>query len=160
VFASSRKIHVRTPYSKLTIRAVRVTVVAHLSVVCPTSRLPLALPRQPYDFPFVDRFRQIQHLHRPVSALYCSGYEERCPMPDDFQIPASNYLHDITRLTLLFDVAQSFNSTIQTRELAPTICNRTANVMDAKSCALWLVEKPNMVCSEVYGHYRSDLPGK
>lgn len=81
-------------------------------------------------------------------------------MTDDFEIPASNYLHAITRLTLLFDVAQTFNSTIQTRELAPTICNRTANVMDAKSCALWLVEKPNMVCREVHGHYRSDLPGK
>ena len=81
-------------------------------------------------------------------------------MTDDFQIPTSNYLHAITRLTLLFDVAQSFSSTLQTKELAQAICNRTANVMDAKSCALWLVEKPNMVCREVYGHYRADLPGK
>ena len=81
-------------------------------------------------------------------------------MTDDFQIPASNYLHAITRLTLLFDVAQSFSSTIQINELSRTICNRTANVMDAHSCSLWLVEKPNMVCREVYGHYKNELKGK
>jgi hypothetical protein len=77
-------------------------------------------------------------------------------MSDDLKIidaPFSDgpdYLHAITRLTLLFDVAQSFSSTIQVRELATTICNRTANVMDADSCALWFVEKPTGLSRDLW----------
>ena len=69
-------------------------------------------------------------------------------------------LRAVTRLTLLYDVSQSFNSTIALAELAPIICNRTANVMDVESCSLWLVEKQEMVCRAVFGDYRRDLIGQ
>ena len=68
-------------------------------------------------------------------------------------------LHAVTRLTQLYDVSQSFNSTIEFAELAPIICNRTASVMDVESCSLWLVEKEELVCREVIGHYRRELVG-
>lgn len=68
-------------------------------------------------------------------------------------------LRAVTRLTLLYDVSQSFNSTIALAELGPIISNRTANVMDAESCSLWLVEKEEMVCRAVFGKYRQDFIG-
>ena len=68
-------------------------------------------------------------------------------------------LHAVTRLTQLYDVTQSFNTTIDLRELRPIICNRTASVMDVESCSLWLVEGKQMVCREVIGHYRPDVLG-
>jgi len=72
---------------------------------------------------------------------------------------SAGMLHAVTRLTQLYDVSQSFNSTIEFAELAPIICNRTASVMDVESCSLWLVEKEELVCREVIGHYRRDLVG-
>ncbi len=68
-------------------------------------------------------------------------------------------LRALTRLTLLYDVTQSFNSTIELGELAPIICNRTANVMDVESCSLWLVSKQEMVCRAVLGHYSAEIVG-
>jgi RND family efflux transporter MFP subunit len=72
---------------------------------------------------------------------------------------SAGMLHAVTRLTQLYDVSQSFNSTIEFAELAPIICNRTASVMDVESCSLWLVEKEELVCREVIGHYRRELVG-
>ncbi len=66
----------------------------------------------------------------------------------------------LTRLTLLFDISQAFNSTIDLDELAPIICSRTANVMEAESCSLWLVKRPEMICRAVYGHYRPEMVGQ
>jgi RND family efflux transporter MFP subunit len=68
-------------------------------------------------------------------------------------------LRALTRLTLLYDVTQSFNSTIELEELAPIICNRTANVMDFESSSLWLVSKQEMVCRAVFGHYSAEIVG-
>jgi RND family efflux transporter MFP subunit len=69
-------------------------------------------------------------------------------------------LHAVTRLTLLFDVSQSFGSTIALDELAPIICSRTANVVEAESCSLWLVRQTEMVCRAVVGLYREELVGQ
>jgi RND family efflux transporter MFP subunit len=68
-------------------------------------------------------------------------------------------LQAVMRLTQLYDVSQSFNSTIEFSELAPIICNRTASVMDVRSCSLWLVDGPEMVCWSVVGSYRPELIG-
>lgn len=68
-------------------------------------------------------------------------------------------LRAVTRLTQLYDVSQSFNSTIEFAELAPIICNRTASVMEVESCSLWLVDGARMVCCAVVGRYRRDLIG-
>ena len=73
---------------------------------------------------------------------------------------SAGMLRAVTRLTLLFDVSQSFNATIQINELLPIICNRTANVMDAQSCSLWLLQGKEMVCRAVYGQYRRELVGQ
>jgi GAF domain-containing protein len=72
----------------------------------------------------------------------------------------SGMMDAVTRMTLLFDVSQSFNSTIEMSDLAPIICNRTANVMEAEACGLWLVRKPEMICRAVYGRYRPELVGQ
>ena len=71
----------------------------------------------------------------------------------------SGMLHAVSRLTQLYDISQSFNSTIVLAELFPIICNRTATVIDAESSSLWLVDKQQMVCREVIGHYRRELIG-
>ncbi len=68
-------------------------------------------------------------------------------------------LRAVTRLTQLYDVSQSFNSTIEFFELAPIICNRTVSVMDVESCSLWLVNGPEMFCYSAVGRYRPDLIG-
>ncbi len=69
-------------------------------------------------------------------------------------------LSAVTRLTQLYDVSQSFNSTIEFSELAPIICNRTASVMDVESCSLWLVDGAEMVCLAMVGRYRPELIGR
>lgn len=71
----------------------------------------------------------------------------------------SGMLRAVTRLTQLYDISRSFNSTIEFFELAPIICNRTSSVMDVESCSLWLVNGPDMFCYSVAGRYRSDLVG-
>src|SRR5207302_9757899 len=68
-------------------------------------------------------------------------------------------LRAVTRLTQLYDVSQSFNSTIEFSELAPIICNRTASVMEVESCSLWLVDRAEMVCWSTVGRYRRELIG-
>ena len=68
-------------------------------------------------------------------------------------------LQALTRLTQLYDISQSFNSTIEFSELAPIICNRTASVMEVESCSLWLVDGTEMVCCEVIGRYQKALVG-
>lgn len=72
------------------------------------------------------------------------------------QAGETGLLHAVTRLTLLYDVAQSFNSTIELDELAPIICNRVANALDAHASALWLLERDTPVCRAVYGDYRRE----
>ena len=69
-------------------------------------------------------------------------------------------LRAVTRLTQLYDVSQTFNSTIEFSELAPIICNRTASVMDVESCSLWLVDGAEMVCRAVVGRYCRELIGQ
>ncbi|MDQ3665573.1 MAG: GAF domain-containing protein [Acidobacteriota bacterium] len=69
-------------------------------------------------------------------------------------------LSAVTRLTQLYDVSQSFSSTIEFSELAPIICNRTASVMDVESCSLWLVDGAEMVCLAMVGRYRPELIGR
>lgn len=81
-----------------------------------------------------------------------SGWREQ-------EASGAGMLRALTRLTLLYDVSQSFNSTIQMEELAPIICNRTANVMDVESSSLWLVDKQELVCRAVFGHYSSEIVG-
>ncbi len=66
-------------------------------------------------------------------------------------------LKAVTRLTQLYDVSRSFNSTIEFNELAPIICNRTVSVMDVQSCSLWLVNGPQMFCYWTVGRYRREL---
>jgi RND family efflux transporter MFP subunit len=68
-------------------------------------------------------------------------------------------LRAVTRLTQLYDISQSFNSTIEFSELAPIICNRTASVMDVESCSLWLVDGAEMACCAIVGRYRPELVG-
>ena len=72
---------------------------------------------------------------------------------------SAGMLRALTRLALLYDITQSFNSTIALDELAPIICNRTANVMDVESCSLWLVRGQDMVCRAILGHYAPDIVG-
>ncbi len=71
----------------------------------------------------------------------------------------SGMLQAVTRLTQLYDISRSFNSTIEFSELAPIICNRTVSVMDVESCSLWLVDRAEMVCCAVVGQYRRELVG-
>lgn len=71
----------------------------------------------------------------------------------------SGLMRAVTRLTQLYDVSQSFNSTIELDELAPIICNRTQSVMEVQSCSLWLVSGTQMICFAVTGRYRRALIG-
>ncbi|MFY9609169.1 MAG: GAF domain-containing protein [Blastocatellia bacterium] len=87
-----------------------------------------------------------------VSAPLISAWREQ-------EASGAGMLRALTRLTLLYDVTQSFNSTIELEELAPIICNRTANVMDVESSSLWLVSKQEMVCRAVFGHYSAEIVG-
>src|SRR3989442_13903426 len=94
----------------------------------------------------------LEELARLAAPAICARREQ-----DEL---SAGMLHAVTRLTQLYDVSQSFNSTIEFAELAPIICNRTASVMDVESCSLWLVEKEPLVCREVIGHYRRQPPSR
>src|SRR5262249_12394052 len=72
----------------------------------------------------------------------------------------SELTQSVTRLMLLLDVSQSFHSTIEMNKLAMAVCSRAANVMEAESCSLWLVRRPEMICQAVYGGYRPEMVGQ
>lgn len=73
---------------------------------------------------------------------------------------STGMMEALTRLTLLFDVSQSFGSTIALDELAPIICSRTANVLEAGFCSLWLVRQNEMICRSAFGQYRQEIVGQ
>lgn len=73
---------------------------------------------------------------------------------------SAGMMEALTRLTLLFDVSQSFSSTIALDELGPIICSRTANVLEAGGCSLWLVRQTEMICRSASGRYRQSIVGQ
>lgn len=52
-----------------------------------------------------------------------------------------NQLHAITRLTLLYDISQVFNSTLELDELLPIIVDKIAELLDAGTCTIWLLDE-------------------
>jgi RND family efflux transporter MFP subunit len=75
------------------------------------------------------------------------------------EVMGSGMLRAVTRLTQLYDISRSFNSTIEFFELGPIICNRTTSVMDVESCSLWLVNGTEMFCYSVAGRYKGEMVG-
>lgn len=51
-----------------------------------------------------------------------------------------NQLHAITRLTLLYDIAQIFSSTLELDQLLPIISDKIRDILDADTCTVWLLD--------------------
>lgn len=61
-------------------------------------------------------------------------------------------LEAITRLTQLYDIGRSFNSTLELEELLPLVANRVANIVQAEQCNVWLVEPDgSLSCAAAWG---------
>lgn len=52
----------------------------------------------------------------------------------------SNQLNAITRLTLLYDIGQIFNSTLELDQLLPIICEKIRDIMEAATCTIWFLD--------------------
>jgi GAF domain-containing protein/multidrug resistance efflux pump/putative methionine-R-sulfoxide reductase with GAF domain len=53
----------------------------------------------------------------------------------------ANQLNAITRLTLLYDIGQIFNSTLELNQLLPIISEKIRDILDAGTCTIWLLNE-------------------
>ncbi len=64
-----------------------------------------------------------------VAAGNMKSYEEQ----------SRNQLNAITRLTLLYDIGQIFNSTLELDKLLPIISEKIRDILDAETCTIWFL---------------------
>ncbi len=64
-----------------------------------------------------------------VAAGNMKSYEEQ----------SRNQLNAITRLTLLYDISQIFNSTLELDGLLPIITEKIRDILDAETCTIWFL---------------------
>src|SRR3990170_3629806 len=80
-----------------------------------------------------------------VAAANMRGYEEQ----------SRQQLNAITRLTLLYDIGQIFNSTLELNQLLPIITEKIRDILDAETCTIWFVNEAGeaIVCGKSTGSY-------
>jgi RND family efflux transporter MFP subunit len=66
-----------------------------------------------------------------VAAGNMKSYEEQ----------SRNQLNAITRLTLLYDISQIFNSTLELDNLLPIITEKIRDILDAETCTVWFLNE-------------------
>jgi RND family efflux transporter MFP subunit len=66
-----------------------------------------------------------------VAASNMKSYEEQ----------TRNQLNAITRLTLLYDISQIFNSTLELDGLLPIITEKIRDILDAETCTIWFLNE-------------------
>jgi RND family efflux transporter MFP subunit len=78
-----------------------------------------------------------------VAASNMASYEEQ----------TRNQLNAITRLTLLYDIGQIFNSTLELNQLLPIITEKIRDIVDAETCTIWFFEGESIRCGKSTGGY-------
>ncbi|HEY4492761.1 MAG TPA: GAF domain-containing protein, partial [Acidobacteriota bacterium] len=80
-----------------------------------------------------------------VAAANMRGHEEQ----------SRQQLNAITRLTLLYDISQIFNSTLELNQLLPIITEKIRDILDAETCTIWFVNEAGeaIVCGKSTGSY-------
>lgn len=68
---------------------------------------------------------------------------------------SANQLTAITRLTLLYDICQIFNSTLELNKLLPIISEKIRDILDAGTCTIWLMNEAgdSIWCGNSRGEY-------
>jgi RND family efflux transporter MFP subunit len=91
-----------------------------------------------------------------VAAGNMKSYEEQ----------SRNQLNAITRLTLLYDISQIFNSTLELDGLLPIITQKIRDILDAETCTVWFLNesgdeiragKSMGAYEEIHASYRAKL---
>ena len=84
-----------------------------------------------------------------VAAANMRSYEEQ----------SRNQLNAITRLTLLYDIGQIFNSTLELDQLLPIITEKIRDILDAETCTVWLLNESGteIRCAKSSGAYEELL---
>jgi len=91
-----------------------------------------------------------------VAAGNMKSYEEQ----------SRNQLNAITRLTLLYDISQIFNSTLELDSLLPIITEKIRDILDAETCTIWFLNdaadeiragKSTGAYEEILGSYKAKL---
>jgi GAF domain-containing protein/multidrug resistance efflux pump len=70
-----------------------------------------------------------------------------------------NQLNAITRLTLLYDISQIFNSTLELTGLLPIITEKIRDILEAHTCTIWLLDEKGekIVCGKSMGGYEEQF---
>ncbi|MCI0413594.1 GAF domain-containing protein [bacterium] len=86
-----------------------------------------------------------------VAASNMRSYEEQ----------SRNQLNAITRLTLLYDISQIFNSTLELDQLLPIITEKIRDILDAETCTVWLLSEAEdeIRCAKSIGEYSELFSG-
>lgn len=68
---------------------------------------------------------------------------------------SANQLTAITRLTLLYDICQIFNSTLELNKLLPIISEKIRDILDAATCTIWFSNeaRDSVWCGHSSGEY-------
>ncbi len=71
----------------------------------------------------------------------------------EYESERRNYVNAISRLMMLYDIGKVFHSTLEMEELAPVICSRVLNILEAQSATVWMLDpvKRNLYCAAAEG---------
>ncbi len=71
----------------------------------------------------------------------------------EYESERRNYVNAISRLMMLYDIGKVFHSTLEMGELAPVICSRVLNILEAQAATVWMLDpvKRNLYCAAAEG---------
>jgi GAF domain-containing protein/multidrug resistance efflux pump len=78
-----------------------------------------------------------------------------------FEKERHSSLATIDRLTALYEISSTFNSTLELQELLPVVAEKIREILGARACNLWLVDRATseLRCVEQSGEYRVSTKG-
>ncbi|MBI1737913.1 MAG: efflux RND transporter periplasmic adaptor subunit, partial [Acidobacteria bacterium] len=88
-----------------------------------------------------------------ILALLEDVLNKSLPALLEYESERRNYVNAISRLMMLYDIGKVFHSTLEMEELAPVICTRVLNILEAESATVWMLDpvKRNLYCAAAEG---------
>lgn len=88
-----------------------------------------------------------------ILALLEDALNKKLPALLEYESERRNYVNAISRLMMLYDIGKVFHSTLELGELAPVICTRVLNILEAEAATVWMLDpvKRNLYCAAAEG---------
>ncbi len=94
-----------------------------------------------------------------ILALLDDALNKALPALLEYEAERRNYVNAISRLMMLYDIGKVFHSTLEMDELAPVICSRVQNILEAENATVWMLDpvKRNLYCAAADGPRTAEM---